>query len=439
MKKHLPGGRTRRYFDRLGDRIARRWIDHNLSEAAFPGIADEELKQSPAHLNVHVGDLLEWVSESSSLPPQLDIDAAFGRPPLTVYATQEFNIDVLFWTTSTTSIHQHGFSGVFSVIAGSSLHSRYTFEQTQALSEAVQFGTLTLRGAELLEAGDQHRIVSGDRFIHALFHLDHPSISLVIRTHASRVSGPQFTYLPPHLAVDPFLRSPNTARTLQFLGLLLHLHDRRVWRFVERVIAARDFLTAWNVLVDLDKAEWPRSMPDYDRRRRALLQHVAARHRVRTSQLAAVLDERRRVDHIVALRGQIKNSEHRLLLALALNLRSARMIKRFVRQREPHRDPVETIVGWLGAMGDKTGVNLDAHMLTMLGGMLRGKDMAGCLRLFTRRFGAREVERNRAKLIEMRDDLSRAPLFRALLSQDGPRGRQRLSRRPSRSRASRRS
>ena len=428
MKFRSLGGPTRRYFELLGDCISGRWIEANLSEAAFSRIADQELRKRPAHANVDVNDLLAWVAGSSNLPPQLDIDATFARPPLTVYSGPDFNIDVLFWTNSTTSIHQHGFSGVFAVVAGSSLHCRYGFDVKRTLSESLQVGALKLRHAKHLRAGDQHRISSGNRFIHSLFHLDNPSISLVIRTTASRVAGPQLTYLPPYIALDPFRNTQESLRTRQFLGLLTHLKDKRVWKFVERVIVARDFLTAWNVLMDLDLGEWPKSLVHYESRRAALLCLIADIHRLDASELEAVLDERRRIEHVVGLRAQVTNPEHRLFLALVLNLRSMTLVSAFVKQRFQNRHPVDTIVGWLRAMGNKTGINLDEHMLMMLDGMLRGRDLLGCLRPFVQAYGKDEVERNRSALIEMHGDLSQALLLRTLVAQKGNTSRKLITR-----------
>ena len=40
-------------------------------------------------------------------------DNRFSNFPITVYNCPEFYIELLVWTTGTTAIHQHAFSGAF--------------------------------------------------------------------------------------------------------------------------------------------------------------------------------------------------------------------------------------------------------------------------------------------------------------------------------------
>ena len=48
---------------------------------------------------------------AQALPEQMDVEAAFGNPPVTLFAGLRFHIDVYFWLDGTTEIHQHAFAG----------------------------------------------------------------------------------------------------------------------------------------------------------------------------------------------------------------------------------------------------------------------------------------------------------------------------------------
>ena len=106
------------------------------------------------------------------------------------------------------------------MLEGSSLHSLFEFEDARSVTSRFRIGNLRWRETHLLETGATIPIVSGPTCIHSLFHLETPSVSVVIRTHSDPDCGPQFTYLPPHLAVDPVHHDGLTLRRKQLLDLL---------------------------------------------------------------------------------------------------------------------------------------------------------------------------------------------------------------------------
>src|SRR4029077_7499028 len=113
---------------------------------------------------------------AETVPYQAKLDEAFGQPPVTLFWNGRFQIDVLFWHTATTAIHQHAFCGAFAVLGGSSVHCRYEFTPRRKLNSRFLIGRAALREVELLEVGAMRRIARGAGLIHSLFHLETPSV-----------------------------------------------------------------------------------------------------------------------------------------------------------------------------------------------------------------------------------------------------------------------
>lgn len=52
-----------KFFAELGSLIERRWRKHNYSEAVFPALAEQALRELPPHENVDAWDTIRWVLE----------------------------------------------------------------------------------------------------------------------------------------------------------------------------------------------------------------------------------------------------------------------------------------------------------------------------------------------------------------------------------------
>ncbi len=75
-----------RLFEELGTLIERRWRDQNYAEGVFPEIAARSLSESNLCDHVDPWEIVRWVHSASSLPDQMDLQAKFGNPPITLYA-----------------------------------------------------------------------------------------------------------------------------------------------------------------------------------------------------------------------------------------------------------------------------------------------------------------------------------------------------------------
>src|SRR5262249_38085080 len=152
----------------------------------------------------------EHLTSSPDMVPQEKL--GFGQPPVTLYRARDFYISALYWLEGTTDIHEHGFSGAFRVLEGSSIHAVYDFSRPATITPRLAYGHLLLSEAELLRKGATRRIQLGGEFIHSLFHLDSPSVTIVVRT--GREGLRQNSYCRPGVAFDPLFDDPALQRRM---------------------------------------------------------------------------------------------------------------------------------------------------------------------------------------------------------------------------------
>lgn len=343
------------YFRELGRTVLSRWKAANFSLVRFPQIACEALEERPPAKHVDLPELIKEFLLNDEQPFQTG--SGFGQPELVVYDDPRFYIQVLFWLEGTTDIHQHKFSGAFHVLHGASIHSLFHFEDAQSVSAHLRVGHLRMKETRLLEAGSTARIVSGASYIHSLFHLDTPSLSVVIRTHTDPGTGPQFTYLPPHLAVDPFYHDALTNRRKQLLDVLEKTADPAYPTLVREMLEQLDFERGFFILQNA--MGYLRSLGEWEE----AIHVFKGRHGDLATLVPPTLDEIIRRDTLVELRAGITEVEHRFFLALLLNVPSRDAILDFISQRDDG-PPLETIMDWaeeLMMISDATTWIIDAE------------------------------------------------------------------------------
>jgi hypothetical protein len=286
------------YFQELGKRVHECWLEQNFSPDAFPQIAVSALEARPPAGHVNLEDLMREFLMKDDQP--LQSASGFGQPELIVYDDPRFYIQVLFWLDGTTDIHQHGFSGAFHVMEGSSLHSRFEFEDARSITAHMRVGNLKLREAHLLETGSTVPIESGSACIHSLFHLDSPSVTVVIRTHSDPGGGPLFTYLPPHVAVDPLQNDALTLRRKQLLDVVEQTGDAAYGGWVLEMIEALDFERGFFILQN--GVVHLRNLGVWDE----VLEAFSNKHGALAAVVEPTLDEIIRRDGIAAMRRMIE-------------------------------------------------------------------------------------------------------------------------------------
>jgi hypothetical protein len=354
-------------------------------------------------------DIVRWIATTNRIPPQLDLEAEFGQPPVSVYAEERFLVQVIFWCDGTTAIHQHAFSGAFGVLAGGSIHSEYTWKPRQRVNARLQFGDLERTTLELLSAGDVRPIVSGRRLIHALFHLDRPSVSVVVRTVQDADAGPPYTYSRPHLALDPSSRDALLTRRLQTLRMLLDIQHPAVQDTAGVMLDASDTEAACRILLEVAPAVDPLS---FDR----LVSRATALDADAREAMARVGAEAAREVQVRSRRALFREPEHRFFLALLLNLSGREEIHAFVRSRFPRSDPAVMIDRWIKGMSglDRIGIEVDELNQFLLGHMTRGADWPAIAVALSDEYEPGEIASRMGELERHHERLTNNPILRPL-------------------------
>ena len=391
-------------FAQLGKEIEDAWRRQDYDESLLPALAADALRRADLPAKLTAWDVIEWTLDQTALPPQKDPAATFGDPPLTVFVAPRFYIDVYFWLNGTTQIHQHGFSGAFQVLLGSSIHSWYEFERTDVVNSFMEIGEMRLKLCELLKVGDVQEIRAGRQYIHSLFHLEQPSATIVVRTDKSPLYLPQFSYHKPCIALDPFYEDITLTRKLQALDVLFQTDRPDADRCVTELLERSDFQTGFSILSYLHRALTTGALKELfalespATQFSTYLEIVQRRHGSKSDDLEAVFAYRDRTNEIIRRRSYVTDAEHRFFFALLLNVEGGERILGLIHGRFPEADPVEKILDWTHDLAQTrvAGVNtpnalgvedFGAVDLTILEHLLRGKPVADIGDAVTSEFG----------------------------------------------------
>ena len=334
------------FFNKLGRTVQERWKRVNFSLTEFPEIACTALNEQPPAEHVDLAAFIREFLINDEQPRQTQ--SGFGQPELVVYSHPRFYIQVLFWLDGTTDIHQHEFSGAFHVMHGSSIHALYEFENAESITPHFRVGDVVMKEIELLETGRTVPIISGRSCIHSLFHLDTPSVTVVVRTQNDPGTGPQFNYLPPHLAIDPAFDDELTTRRKQLLEVLEAMNAPDYGELVQAMIEDLDLERGYFILKQSmghlqALGEWEPVLDAYE-----------SKHGELVGGVAATLAEQVHREVIKNFRASVTEPEHRFFLALLMNVPTRDKVLALVAQRFPDEDPVETILRWAEELGEET-------------------------------------------------------------------------------------
>ena len=339
-------------FKTLGADIESLWSAKNYNETHLPEISVDALKRADLPSKLTAWDVVEWAMSQSELPPQRDLNASFGDPPITVYSGARFHIDVYFWFEGTTAIHQHGFCGAFQVLMGSSIHSWYDFQTHEVINTFCEIGEMGLKVCEILEVGAIQPILAGRQYIHSLFHLEQPSATIVVRTDRSPLHLPQLSYHKPGLAIDPFFEQATVTKKLQAMSALLRAKHRDADRMIASWIETSDLQTSFMILSQVramlrsDQLGQMFNADAVGSRFGEMLEIVSRRYPSAAETLSYVFEHSDELDYIVKRRSVVTEPEHRFFLALLLNVDGRDRILSLITQRFAGVDPIEKILDW---------------------------------------------------------------------------------------------
>jgi hypothetical protein len=399
-------------FEELGRTVHAKWRRADFDNRAFPEIACDTLHSLGLPGRITGDEVVDWVAEATVLPMQTDLEAAFGEPPVVVYWDSRFRIEVLFWTTGTTAIHQHSFSGAFTVLAGSSIQSQYQFIAGERVNEHMLFGDLRLQRCGFLAEGAIEPIHPGDGLIHSVFHLEMPSISVVVRTHRDPETSVQHKYFRPHLAVDPFFTNAETMRRLQVLDLLGRLNSPRYEKVACGMLERADCLETFELL-NKCRSRFEQTPAVFER----LVDAARARHGIRIDMILPVFDEMDREAVLVTRREQILDRDHRFLLALLINLPSREAILSMVGERYAG-DPEQLVMKWVSELSGKDvlGIELDPLNTSILRCLIAGLAFEAMCDRLRQEYSSEDIDSQRDDLHDHCERIKRLAAFRTLLN-----------------------
>lgn len=409
-REPAAGEPTERVFAELGARIERAWQKVDFDEVAFPSLAATALEEARLEEKTTTLDVVRWLLGAPSIPQRDDLAAKFGDPPITVYRGRRFFIQVLLWREGSTAIHRHGFDGAFTVLDGSTLHVRHTFELRRRVSSRLAVGDLRIESAELLERGAVVGITWD--MVHAAFHLESEAATVVVRTYTNDEAQPQYNYLLPGLAYDPFFVEPHATRQLQALGFLFRSCHAEAMPLAIDLARRTDLHTCWEVMRCAARAVGSAA---------AIAPLCAAarkRHGAVIDELACVLLEEQRRRMLGRLSSNVKDEGQRFFLALLQNLSDRATIEDLVRRRYPTGDARQRILAWLEALSgiDTIGVDLrDELNLHVVRALLDGQSATEVIESLKETFDPAQVDSDVAALMRhctRTKATALAPLFR---------------------------
>lgn len=329
------------FFEALGRAVDTEWTAAGRSPERFAAVAARVLGEATPPRDLTAPAVLR----EAIARPRLDALGPdnFGQPPLTLFRAEDFYVSALYWLDATTAIHQHAFSGAFRVLVGSSVHCEYRFDERDAVAERLLIGDLAWDRAELLREGDTRPIVAGRSFVHSLFHLDRPTVTIVIRTMAEPV-GPQFEYAPPGLAWDPFFRDDGLRRRFAAIETLWQLAPDEAVSSASELISRSDEWTGFLAVHHWFTKVGTGTALD------GLVDRVTATHARLDGTLPPALDELARRFELVGRRRLIDDPGQRLFLALLLNLPDQASMTGLLAAAFPAESPHALLRGWLTAL-----------------------------------------------------------------------------------------
>lgn len=336
------------YFDELGALVSDNWSRLGRHSANLAEAANDALAQMPPGHDVGAGPVLEHAATCAELPElQSSLSDVFGQPPLVLHEGDGFHIQALTWIDGTTDIHQHGFDGAFAVAEGVSLHVPYSFQPTSTLADGhLVTGELAMDAAEVLRPGDVRPIESGFAFVHALFHLERPTLTVVVRNVSSGRPYPQYSYLRPGLGFDRLWSERRSGKRLQALAALHRLDPEAARGVLADLVGTGP---PWLAYLALRDAVRRGGMTEHTRRACELLES-------RLPELGPYLQSSFELEaqqsNVMSRRVMLSERHHRTFLALVANLPDRSVLQSVMAELYPESPPERLLLEWVSELSE---------------------------------------------------------------------------------------
>lgn len=349
-------------IERLGRTIDRRWKEADHDTERFGEIATQELASARLHESIGLADLARWVAGGQALPTQSN--SPFGDAQLHLYNRPRWYIEALLWANGKTGIHEHVFSGAFTVLCGRSFQAIYDFAEDHRVHDRFRLGTMSVARTDLLEPGAIETIRSGQRLSHAVVHLEAPTVTIVVRTVNDALDRDQFGYEPPCLIrhqIGPFeIEESVRLRTIRFLA---HVRSPELGEVAALALEAGGLEHAFDLLrtvLSIDPALFEALYP------RAVERFGSTIVRLRS----VLLEGLRRQQLSAAIADPLRSASERLLLSLVLTHPSSDAVVRDFGRLAGVADAPEAVRALVGPLLDRIAAPAARRSLEALGRFL---------------------------------------------------------------------
>lgn len=208
-----------------------------------------------------------------------------------------------YWFDDIATPHHHAWTGFFMNLKGRVIHSVYDFISQEYIGPHLAFGKLENHTTELITEGMAVPVLPGAGYIHSLWHVDSPCISLSVRIKSAKFTPDALTLDYDRWSGTAFCVSQrdDVSQLYKWLLLLLKIDKAHYYRVVDDIIAQEDVTTVilllstvMNTEMDLGLAEYindqsSEKAPDLQKRYGTFAEGLA-RNRLFTSIRFNVLD-----------------------------------------------------------------------------------------------------------------------------------------------------
>ena len=239
-------------------------------------------------------------------------------------------------------MHQHGFDGAFAAAEGASLHVRYRFGLAETATEQhLVAGELAMGEPEILRPGAVRSIEAGFVFVHALFHLQQPTVTVVVGNESSGLPHSQYAHLGPGSGFDKLWTDLRVGKRLQALGAIHRIDPEAAGAATAQLMTAAQpwaaFLALRDTIARIGCTDQLTELTATLRRR------VGAAGELLAPALRAEVGQ----GNVLALRGLSIQRHHRTFLALLANLPDRASVSTVLESLYPGCQPERLVLEWV--------------------------------------------------------------------------------------------
>lgn len=398
-------------IDRLAELTETSWAEANYDEQAFPEIAATALEQVAAHRSLSSAQLVGAVLARDG---RRSLRTHSAANVVTLYSSPRFDILAHLWVDGLATPHQHGWAGAYQVIEGSSVRCHFELEEPRRVRANFHLGVLRAHNLGYLTAGAVVAVPAGSGLIHALSHVERPSLSISVRT--PEPTALTLDYLRPGLAYQVGGIDATTQDRLKCVDMLMLTDDHTWITALEVLVSEHDLVTAFFALQGA--AMSPRPIPA------SVLASGRERHGPAFDVIEASLADIARTMLFQNLRHSIVDPDLRFFLGGLYLARSRGELVELIARRHPGAAPGPLMGTWLARLlierddGAESGV--PEPVARALGELAMGLDLQAALERLRAATDAGERDAHSEFVCEAHTALVEAPVYGPLFAAASP-------------------